>query len=299
MTYWEIKEPEGSDYKHVHVSGKLDHPYRLPTAQCEKCGQSVCSLDVVLPNECPARFRENRLLTNVESDVSIKEFNKLTKDLAVELQRSGTKIPKLLPGACLQPGFLDVPSIPSADFLWSNLWSGLSFIVVSERVRASLEKLPTRDIAFYPVTFRQVDKRSAKSPPRISASGEPEDVMKEIGVANKIYSIGPYYQLLVLAESDYPPGAEPRSVCSACGEETDPDWEAKDTAWDNLTAEVLVSISKGYHIFKIPGRGAVYVTEAFKNLLEHLGATNVGFKLFRAPKVPVRRKRGNGVQRRK
>ena len=65
MTFWEIREPAASDYKHVHLSGKLEHPYRLPAVECEKCGTSVCRYyDVVLPFECPVSFRENHLLTD-------------------------------------------------------------------------------------------------------------------------------------------------------------------------------------------------------------------------------------------
>src|SRR6516164_2966687 len=122
MTFWEIREPAGSDYKHVHVSGKLEHPYRLPDVECEKCGVSVCSYyDVVLPFECPASFRENCLLKDADNEVSLKSFKELVKQIAAKLPKSAGS--RLTPQACFQPGFLDVPSVPKNDFLWSDLWS--------------------------------------------------------------------------------------------------------------------------------------------------------------------------------
>jgi len=90
MTFWEIREPAGSDYKHVHVSGKLEHPYRLPDVECEKCGVSVCSYyDVVLPFECPASFREDCLLKDADNEVSLKSFKELVKQIAAKLPEPG------------------------------------------------------------------------------------------------------------------------------------------------------------------------------------------------------------------
>jgi hypothetical protein len=284
MTFWEIREPAASDYKHVHLSGKLEHPYRLPAVECEKCGTSVCRYyDVVLPFECPVSFRENHLLTDREVCVSVKEFKKCVKKLASSLPKSARA--KLTPEACLQPGFLNVPSIPKDDFLWSDLWSGLSSMVVSERVQQEIERLAPVGIDFHPVTIRGIGRRSSKSPPRIPASGEPEDIMQEFKVANTSPSVPTYYQMLVSAESDYPPGARPGSVCNTCGEEEAPDWRAKDIAWKNLTSRMVGSMTKGLDLFRIPERGTVYVSDRVKSVLETLGATNVSFRSF--PPEPV------------
>ncbi|MCX6886211.1 MAG: hypothetical protein NTX27_14350 [Verrucomicrobia bacterium] len=149
MTFWETREPASSDYRHVHVSGKLDHPYRLPTAKCEKCGESIGEFDAVLPFDCPASLRKNPLFTDKDSEVPIKEFQRLAKKIVAEAGEPGAKAAKPVPGACLQPGFLDVPSLPNVDFLWSDLWSGSSSMVVSERVRSALADLHAPDTAFY------------------------------------------------------------------------------------------------------------------------------------------------------
>jgi hypothetical protein len=284
MKFWEIDEPFGSDYRHVQVSGKLEHPYRLPMADCEKCGASVsCYYDVVLPFECPASFRKNRLLTDEDARVTVKDFKKLAKAIASELPKSATS--RLAPQACFQPGFLDVPSTPKDDFLWSDLWSGLSSKVVSERVQRAIEKVSITGIEFYPVTPRRIGKRSPKTTPRIPASGEPEDMMNDFKGAKNLPSMPPYYQLLVSAEADYPSGAEPHSMCDLCGEEKDANWKAKDTAWKNLTPELIASLSKGLNLFRIPQRGTVFVTDTLKEALEQLGATNVCFKPF--PPEPI------------
>jgi hypothetical protein len=76
-------------------------------------------------------MRRHSLLTDHDAEIPIKEFRKLERKLVAELRKTGFKSPALMPSACLQPGFLDVPSVPKADFLWSDLWSGLSSIVVS------------------------------------------------------------------------------------------------------------------------------------------------------------------------
>ena len=289
MKSWEIDEPFGSDYKHVQISGKLEHPYRLPAADCEDCGASVSHYyDVVLPFECPVSFRKNPLLTDEDARVSLNDFKKLANEIASELPKSAAS--RLIPEACLQPAFLDVPSIPKDDFLWSDLWSGLSSMVVSERVRRAIEKLATRGIEFYPVALRRIGKRSPKSSPRIPVSGEPEDMMQEFKGTKNLSSLPAYCQLLVSAEADYPPGAKPRSVCRSCGEEKAPNWTAKDAAWKNLTPDLIASLAKGLDLFRIPERGTVFVTDRVKAALEGLGATNVSFKPF-PPEPEVEQKR--------
>lgn len=290
MTFWEIREPAGSDYKHVHVSGKLEHPYRLPAVECEKCGASVSSYyDVVLPFECPASFREDGLLKGADTEVSFNSFTKLVKQIAAKLPRGAGS--RLKPEACLQPGFLDVPSVPKDDFLWSNLWSGLDSMVVSARVRQAIEDIGPVGVEFFPVTFRRVGNRRPESAPRIPVSGEPENMMQNFKASKGVPIVPPYFQLLVSAEADRPPGAEPGQVCELCGEEKDPDWAAKDKAWKNLTAGLIASLSKGLDLFRIPQSGAVIVSDRLKTAMEGMGATNVCFRTFPAEPMKDRKRR--------
>jgi hypothetical protein len=288
MTFWEIREPSGSDYKHVHVSGKLDHPYRLPRLECERCGALVSSYyDVVLPFECPSSFRENRLLDGENAAVSLKDFKKFVDRIAVELPTGAA--PRLKPQACLQPAFLDVPSIPKDDFLWSDLWSGLSSMVVADRVRQAIEHLAPVGVEFCPVRFRRVGHASPEAEPRIPASGEPEDMMQESKAGNPGPSMPPYYQLLVSAEAEFPPGTEHGQVCELCGDETAPNWRAKDAAWKNLSRDLVGSLSKGLDLFRIPERGMVFVSDRVKAVVERLRATNVCFSPF-PPEAAAARK---------
>jgi hypothetical protein len=289
MTFWEIREPDGSDYNRVHINGKLEHPYRLPAVECEKCGTSVCQYyDVVLPFECPISVLENRLLKDRDAHISVKDFKKCAKEIAASLPKSAGS--RLIPEACLQPGFLDIPSIPKDDFLWSELWSGLTSIVVSGRVRLAIEELAPKGIEFYPVTIRRIGKRPPKSTPRIPGTGEPEDMMQEFKAAKSVPCVPAYYQLLVSAEAGHPPGAEPRSICVLCGEEKTPDWKAKDTAWKKLSSNLIASLSKGLDLFRIPESGTVFVGDRVKAVIEGLAATNVSFRPF--PPEPVMKQKG-------
>ncbi|HYG35509.1 MAG TPA: hypothetical protein VEC99_12025 [Clostridia bacterium] len=283
MRFWELVEPSGSDYKHVQVNGKLEHPYRLPAAECDACGSSVAEWNVVLPYACPDSMRKHPLLTDPDAEVPIKAFQKLERELATELRRSGVKKPALAPGAFLQPGFLDVPSVPTSDFLWSALSSGLSTVVVSDRVGSLLqEHCKSTDIALCPVTPRRIGKRSAKSTPKLPKSGEPEDMMKEYKAA-KVVSVGPYYELVVLAQSGYPPGTEPGPVCRVCGEslrQAPEYYSLQRRAWDNLTPAVLESVWGGASIFRLVEKGTLLVVDELKKRLEEMRLSNICFREF-------------------
>jgi len=301
MKFWEMDEPSLGDYKHTYINGKLNHPFRLPAVNCEACGESVWEFDVVLPYQCPLPLRKNRLLTNCEAEVSMKEFRKLERDIVRQLRRDGIERPTLAPSACLQPGFLDVPASPTADFLWSDLWSGITCIIVAKRIKSLMESAGIRDIAFCPVTMRKVGRRSPKTPPRVPRSGEPEDLMNDIKSSTARNSTFYYFQLLVCAESGYPPGTEPGPVCKVCGQERQ-DWKSESSlsrkrwatqqkAWKELTHEVLLSVWKGSPIFRLAAQGTVLITDELKDRLQEIGATNVVFKEYPAPQPAARKRR--------
>ena len=71
MKFWQIEEPPGSDYKHVWVSGKLYHPFRLPSVECDVCGETVSSFNAVLPYECPTTMREHPLFSDHDATNSV------------------------------------------------------------------------------------------------------------------------------------------------------------------------------------------------------------------------------------
>ncbi|MEI7730859.1 MAG: hypothetical protein WCO56_14895 [Verrucomicrobiota bacterium] len=302
MKFWELKEPWGSDYEHVKVSGKLHHPYRLPTAICEACEEKLSEWNTVLPFECPASMREHPLLTDSEAEVPLKEFRKLEKTISAEMHHAEFSKLKLRPGACLQPGFLDVPAVPVMDFLWSDLWSGLSAILVNERVVDLVGTLCKDSVVFCPVNLRKVGKRAAKTAPRLPKSGEPEDMMQHYP-AGKASGVGPYYHMIINAQSGYPPGAAPTFLCSTCGTELPPDWKSEHSpsrehyrkqqeAWTNLTASILESIWDGAPIFRLADKGTVLITDTLKTRLEEIQASNVCFHVFPTtqPSAPLNRR---------
>jgi hypothetical protein len=230
-------------------------------------------------------MRNHPLLADHDAKISMKEFRKLERDIVAQLRKTGVKKPKLIPSAALQPCFLDVPSIPKADFLWSDLWNGFGSIVIGERVRKVLfEETKGKGIAFYPIELRKVGRRRATSPPRIPKSGEPEDMMDSYPVGDRPVAAGPYSQLFVTAHSGYPPGTEPGPACEVCGEALERDlkrWSSQKEAWKKLTPEILESVWDGSPIFRLSGQGStVLVTDPMKNRLEAIQATNVSFRVY-------------------
>ena len=298
MKFWELREPAGSDYKHVHTSGRLDHPFRMPTVKCEQCGEIVVNFDAVLPLECPVPFRTNKLLTDHATEIPMGQFKKLVFDMSAELRGTAVKKASLVPGACFQPGYLDVPSTPRSDFLWSDSWTGLHTVVVSQRIKDILESEAGSQVVLYPVVPRRIGKRSAKSAPRIPKSGEPEDSLLGYRTAANPHAVGPYYHLRVLAETAYPPGTEPKPgpACRVCGEEMKFDsarWRAQQAAWKALTPESLASIWKGSHIFRLPDRETILITDQLKIKIERLKATCVSFREFPSPPQNLPRERNH------
>jgi hypothetical protein len=278
MKFWQIDSPLENDYKAVQRNGMLEHPYRLPTVDCEKCGAMVGDFARVLPFECPVAMLEAELLCNDEVRITMKEFRALAKKMSRELPKGAIK--KLVPHAYFQPGFLTVPAMPEDDFLWSSLRSGLRAMLVSERVWRVLKKARLAEVEFYPCVLKSVGARSPKSRPRIAESGEPEAILEEFIPVKKLPRIS-YFQVLISAEAEYPPGSEPSEVCDLCGEEIRPDWKAKEAAWKKLNNELIGSLAKGLDLFRMPGKGMVFVTDKLKTLLENeLSATNVRFRPF-------------------
>jgi len=278
MKFWEIEDASKSDYQHVFISGTIDHPYRLPIVDCEKCGVMVGPVyEVTLPFECPPALRKIALLRDHDVRITVEEFKALRKKAAAKLPKRA--VARLVPQARLQPGFLDIPSFPQDDFLWH----GVSSLAVSEMVKRELKKLKVAGIEFYPCTPRRIGRRPAKSSPRIPKSGEPEDIMREFKSGKA--DIPNYFQLIITAESAYPPGSEPKSFCDACGEPLGVDWGIIGNAWKNLSPEVIASIAGGLDIFRIRHHGGIYVTDRLKSALEAMGATNVCFTPF--PRLPI------------
>src|SRR5262245_44355844 len=145
--------------------------------------------------------------------IPLDEHKRLQAEAFTALRDDGVEVDSLCPGDRLQPCYLDVPSRPRADFLWGSIGS----LVVSHRIKDLFEKRAIAEVAFAKVELRKIGKREAELPPPVPASGEPEDLITEAPQLTDTSTIGPYYELIVLRESGYPPGATPKSICSGCG----------------------------------------------------------------------------------
>ncbi len=265
MEFWRLAPPSyDSDYRHSYINGSLEHPFGMPGVHCEVCGQTWGG-SRILPVECPLSLRKQKHLQE-RWPIALNEHKALQHKVQEELLKQEIAISELRPGDSFQSGYLDVPSSPKADFLWSSLGS----VVVSQRVRYLFEKLQIRDVIFCEVVLRKVGKRHAKLPPPMPLTGEPEDIIKQVPLLSRPHVIGPYYELVILTESDYPPGGKPISICSGCGRES----------INNKTRKLVMrpAMWKGTDMFFLSTTLYIIVTDRLRQHLQKLGVTNVEFQ---------------------
>ena len=265
MRFWRIESPEyDSDYKDAYVNGSLEHPFGLPGVKCEVCG-ATWSGTRILPFDCPQSFRRHRNLTN-RWPISRAEHEALQKNLMGTMRIPGDQFVCLQPGDDFQPCFLDVPSRPRADFLWSSLGS----LVVSERIKNALVESCSGDIAVCPVTLRKIGKREAKLPPPIPSTGEPEDIIDEVPILQDASKIGPYFEVLIMKESDYPPGGTPTKICSGCNR--------RDVDDSIRELRIIPEMWKGDNIFFLATTLYVVITDEVRQRVARYRPTNVVFE---------------------
>jgi hypothetical protein len=265
MKFWRIQSPEyRSDYKDTYINGSLEHPFGLPGVKCDVCGDTWGG-SRILPFECPESFRRHKSITN-RWPISRAEHEALQKELMAILSIHGKPFIDLRPGDDFQPCFLDVPSRPRADFLWSSIGS----LVVSERIKNALVEFCSFDIAVCPVTIRKIGKREAKLAPPMPSTGEPEDIIDEVPILQDISKIGPYFEVLMLKESEHPAGSTPTRVCPGC-RRPDVDFSTREL---RMTPEMW----KGHNIFFLATTLRVVITDDLKELLARYRPKNVHFQ---------------------
>lgn len=265
MKFWQLGMPNyTSDYQMSYVNGSLEHPYQLPFVDCEACGDRYLS-DDTLSYECPPSLRKK--FSDPEG-VTMDEFNRLAEPVRKAVAKLRIKQSVVQPNASLLPAFLDVPSKPQADFLWPAMG-----LLVSERVRAALESLKIREIAFAEITLRKVGKKSAKLQPPAPSTGEPEDIIQEVSTTLFPKVSPKYFKLCVYGRSNPPPGRELKSVCSSCGNQ--------DFNWARSKFLIMnESMWTGLDVFILETTSIVLVTDRVKQALQKLGPTNVEFREF-------------------
>ena len=262
--FWRLQQPDSdSDYADTYVNGTLDHPFALPGVKCERCGQTWGGT-AILPYELPLELQSLRQLRN-GGPISGREHAALRSRVLEALRATGAAIAELRVGAIFQPGFLDVPSRPEADFLWS----GLGSVVVSERVRDTMVRAAVSGCEFVRVIPRKIGRRRATRRAPIPRGGEPEDLLAWVAQVRDPSGIPPYYELVVTAESKHPPGARPESTCELCGRET---YDA-----DARTLVMEPHMWNGQDVFFLATTLWIIITDRVKALLEPLRPTNVSF----------------------
>lgn len=261
--FWLLSKPDYNDYDHSLINGALEHPFGMPGVKCSVCGVTWGG-SRILPVTCPETLRTRKELRN-PWPISLEAHKSLGELVLGELAGSGVTLKELIPGDSFQPGYLDVPSLPRADFLWSSLGS----LVVSQRVKSLFEESGLSDVAFSEVIMRKVGKREARFPAPRPASGEPEDLINELPLLGDTVGVGHYYEMMILKESGFPPGGTPTGICVGCGR---PDV-------DDATRKIVMTPEMwlGDAIFFLATTLYVIVTDPVKNLLETIRPSNVVF----------------------
>jgi hypothetical protein len=262
MRFWRINSPEyESDYKDSYVNGSLEHPFGLPGVNCDVCGK-MWGGSRILPFNCPESFHSHKNITN-RWPIAPAEHEALQKSLMAVLPINGDPFVCLRPGDDFQPCFLDVPSRPRADFLWASLGS----LIVSERIKDILVETCPSDISACPVSLRKIGKREAKLPSPTPSTGEPEDIINEVPMLKATSEIGPYFEMVILKESAYPPGGTPKRICPRC----------KRPDVDNSTRELRMTpeMWKGDKIFLLATTLYVVITDELRERISRHCPTNV------------------------
>lgn len=247
MRFWRITYPEyESDYKLTYINRTSEHPFGLPGVRCEVCGKTWGG-SRILPYTCPAKLQK-RVELRERWPISGEKHRKLRNEVKGCLQEDGCVVDQLKPGDSFQPVFLSVSSNPNSDFLWSTTGS----VIVSERIKAAFGENGFTGVQYCPVTFKRVGKRSAKLPPPMPSTGEPEDIVDEVLPIRDMSGVGRYYEMVVETESGLPPGLKVKSICELCGcIEYDPEtrrftmnedmWNGRDILFLSTTALIIIT----------------------------------------------------------
>lgn len=260
---WFLRSPpDADDYQNAYVNGEVEYRYRLPGTDCRDCSRPVGTYNV-LPFACPEDLRTEKPLT--QGRISPEAYDVLRERIAGRLTPEQRDY--LEPGAAFMPGLLDIPSEPSADFLWAELGGPL----VSERVRAAMAAFWAEDVYFTEISYRKVGRRSAKARAPIPESGEPEDIIRAVRSRVSPAGLPSYSRLNVRHQSQWPADAENSPVCPGCRRPRHPIRTAR--------PEMTASMWRGHSLFYLASTLHLVVTSWVRDALHAIEASNVSFEL--------------------
>jgi hypothetical protein len=259
-----MQSPEYSSVSQdFNINGNLEYIYRLPGLSCAVCGATYGG-SRILSVSAPLQIQNDKRFMS-RWPISDEEHAALQKELGGFLEKEIAPFVTFRPGDSFQPAYLDIPSKPTADFLWPNIRS----FVVSERMKRMVFDELSGDVEIVQVQLRKIGKINAQLPPAIPASNGPKDVIDEAELNNPGDSIGAYYQILVRSESDYPTGGIPVSTCPVCKrksiEEEKRELVMKEEMW------------RGQQIFFLRTTLHIVVTEPLAEKIRSTQASNVEF----------------------
>jgi hypothetical protein len=259
--FWILRpDDQQSDYRHSYVNGAIEYAYRLPTTGCRTCSRPRTGTNVQ-PYPCPDPLRNRPELRKAVLPPS--RYEPLAAELASLLRPEDSAY--IAPGQPFQPGILDIPSTPEADFLWPELEGPL----VSLRIRDILAPKFADDLYFTPVAYRRVGKRSPKAKTPIPRSGEPEDVIAAVPLHSDSIGLSPYFRLNVRKSSGLPPDAASATPCPECGY---PDHPAR-----QQRPLMTPAMWKGASIFYLATTLYIVVTDQVRDALAAIKPTNLTF----------------------
>lgn len=255
MRFYRMQAPEYETVKDdLAVNGTLEYIYRFPSVSCNACNATHGGSRILA---CPApeqihddrRFRSRWPLED-------QEHAAMQREVAGYLNTDNfSEFETFKPGDNFQPAYYDSQTPPAVDFLWPNIRS----FVVSAKMKQMIFDELAGNVEIIPVTPRKIGKRDPFA--------DPDKAFQDAADAPALAE--PYYQILVRAESDYPNGGGPVSICPVCKHETF-DEEKRDLS---MRAEMW----RGQPIFLLKTTLFVIVTEALAEKIEKIGATNVAF----------------------
>lgn len=264
MRFFRMRSPEyASDSLDLYINGSLEHIYRLPGVSCVACRATYGGSRILTDSAPPQIHNDKRFMSRWP--VSDEEHAALQKEVAGYLKKECVSFVTFRPGDNFQPAYLDIPSKPAVDFLWPNIRS----FVVSEKMKTMVFDELSEHVEIVPVQLRKIGKQNAKSPPAIPDAGKPDSNNHESEHINPDDSVGPYYQILVRSESDYPKRGAPVSVCSVCKREYIED--------ENRELIMREEMWLGQQIFFLRTTLHIVVTETLAEKIKKTHASNVDF----------------------
>jgi len=247
--FWRVEHPDyPSETADRLVNGELSHSFGMPGVHCARCGQTWAG-NRVLPFALPPSLCDRLELRN-RWPIDADAHRALRAKVLRELRESGAALETVEPGDSFPPALLDVAAPPDADFLWGAHGS----VVVSDRVKGALNSAGIRGATFAPVICRV--GRRAPAARRMTRSAEAPDPVS-------------YHELIVTAESAYPPGVDP-TFCESCGR--------RSFDHDRRQLVMVPQMWRGDDVFRLATTLWIVVTDAVRQRIEELHPSNVVFR---------------------